>query len=91
MSDSLNYLYGYKNETTVTMIKTALLGIENMEDAFDDPTAYLAHMAYQEPQWLTKELGETWLMMNMILIKHWPANVFCADLRRAGRPAGHQV
>ena len=76
MSDSLNYLYGYKNETTVTMIKTALLGIENMEDAFDDPTAYLAHMAYQEPQWLTKELGETWLMMNMILIKHWPANVF---------------
>ena len=76
MSDSLNYLYGYRAENTVTMIKTALLGIENMEDAFDDPTAYLAHMAYQEPEWLTKELGETYLMMNMILIKHWPANVF---------------
>lgn len=76
MSDSLNYLYGYRAENTVTMIKTALLGIENMEDAFDDPTAYLRHMAYQEPEWLTKELGETYMMMNMILIKHWPANVF---------------
>lgn len=76
MSDSLNYLYGYKAENTVTMIKTALLGIENMEDAFDDPTAYLRHMAYQEPEWLTKELGETYMMMSMILIKNWPANVF---------------
>ncbi len=76
MSDSLNYLYGYKNQNAVTMIKTALLGIENMEDAFDDPTAYLRHCGYQEPEWLTKELGETWMMMNMILIKHWPANVF---------------
>lgn len=76
MSDSLNYLYGYRAENTVTMIKTALLGIENMDDAFDDPTAYLRHMAYQEPEWLTKDLGEKYLMMEMILIKHWPANVF---------------
>lgn len=76
MSDSLNYLYGYRAENTVTMIKTALYGIENMEDAFDDPTAYMQHLDYQEPAWLTKELGETYLMMNMILIKHWPANVF---------------
>ncbi len=76
MSDSLNYLYGYRAENTVTMIKTALLGIENMEDAFDDPTAYLRHMAYEEPEWLTKELGQTYMMMSMILIKHWPANVF---------------
>ncbi len=76
MSDSLNYLYGFKNESTVTMIKTALYGIENMEDAFDDPTAYLVHCGYQEPEWLNKELGETWMMMSMILIKHWPANVF---------------
>ena len=29
-----------------------------------------------QPQWITKELGESWLMMTMILIKHWPANVF---------------
>lgn len=76
MSDSLNYLYGYRAENTVTMIKTALLGIENMEDAFDDPTAYLRHMAYQEPEWITKELGEHWMTTNDILIKHWPANVF---------------
>ncbi len=76
MSDSLNYLYGFRNENTVTMVKNALLGIENMEDAFDDPAAYLLHMSYQDPSWLTRELGETYLMMNMILVKHWPANVF---------------
>lgn len=76
MSDSLNYLYGYKAENAVTMIKTALEGIENMEDAFDDPTAYLRHTLAADPSWMTKELGETWMMMSMILIKHWPANVF---------------
>ncbi|MCC2879611.1 MmgE/PrpD family protein [Lachnoclostridium pacaense] len=76
MSDSLNYLYGYRMENCVTMIKTALNGIENMEDAFDDPTAYLAHCGYQEPEWLTKELGTHWMMMDMLLVKHWPANVF---------------
>lgn len=76
MSDSLNYLYGYRAESTVTMIKTILQGIENMEDAFDDPSAYLRHCGYQEPEWFTKELGEHWLMMDMLLVKHWPANVF---------------
>ena len=76
MSDSLNYLYGYRMENCVTMIKTALNGIENMEDAFDDPTAYLVHCGYQEPEWLTKELGTHWMMMDMLLVKHWPANVF---------------
>ena len=76
MSDSLNYLYGFRAESTITMVKTALYGIENMEDAFDDPTAYLAHCGYQEPEWLTKELGEHWMMMDMLLVKHWPANVF---------------
>ncbi len=76
MSDSLNYLYGYRMENCVTMIKTVLNGIENMEDAFDDPAAYLKHCAFQEPEWLTKELGTRWLMMEMLLVKHWPANVF---------------
>ena len=76
MSDSLNYLYGFRSENCVTMIKTALNGIENMEDAFDDPTAYLVHCGYQEPEWFTKELGEHWMMMDMLLVKHWPANVF---------------
>lgn len=76
MSDSLNYLYGFRAESTITMIKTVLSGIENMEDAFDDPSAYLAHCGYQEPEWLTLELGEHWMMMDMLLVKHWPANVF---------------
>ena len=76
MSDALNYLYGFRAENTITMIKTVLGGIENMEDAFDDPTAYLAHCGYQEPEWLTRNLGEEWLMMDMLLVKHWPANMF---------------
>lgn len=76
MSDSLNYLYGYRMENCVTMIKTVINGIENMEDAFDDETAYFAHCAYYEPEWLTKELGERWMMMDSLLVKHWPANVF---------------
>jgi len=76
MSDSLNYLYGFKNLNAIAIVKTVLRGIQNMEDALDDPGAFLAHLAYQEPDWITKELGQTWYMMNMILIKHWPANVF---------------
>ena len=76
MSDSLNYLYGFKNESTVTMIKTAMLGIENMEDAFDDGTAYLNHTVEPDITWLTKDLGTEWFLMNMILVKHSPANVF---------------
>ena len=76
MSDSLDYLYGYRAENTVTKIQTALECIENMEDALDDPTAYLVHCGYQEPEWLTKELGIHWMMMDMLLVKHWPANVF---------------
>ena len=77
MSDSLNYLYGYKTETAVTMLKNALEGIEGMEDAFDDPKAYWVHTAEANPEkWLSFELGETWLMMSELLVKHWPANVF---------------
>ena len=76
MSDSLDYLYGCRAESCVTMVKTVLNGIRNMEDAFDDSTAYLAHCGYQEPEWLTKELGEHWMMMDMLLVKHWPANMF---------------
>ncbi len=76
MSDSLNYLYGFRAENCITMIKTVLNGIENMEDALDDPSAYLKHCEYQDPEWFTKELGERWLMMDMLLVKHWPANVF---------------
>lgn len=76
MSDALNYLYGFKAENSVTMIKTVLNGIKGMEDAFDDPSAYLRHLRFQKPEWFTKELGEKWTLMDMLLVKHWPANVF---------------
>lgn len=75
MSDSLKYLYGYKMENAITMAKCALLGIEGMQNAFDDPTAYFKHVAGANQEWLTKELGEKYMLMD-ILIKHWPANMF---------------
>lgn len=75
MSDSLKYLYGYKLENAITMAKSALLGIEGMQNAFDDPTAYFKHVHGANQEWLTKELGEKFMLMD-ILIKHWPANMF---------------
>lgn len=78
MSDSLNYHYGFRAENCLTMAKTAMIpGVTGLEDCFDHPDMYLNHMAKesQEPQWLTKELGERFLMMD-ILIKHWPTNMF---------------
>lgn len=76
MSDSLNYLYGYKSETGVTMIRTILEGISGMEDAFDDEKAYFAHTPEPDPDCLTRDLGTRWTMMDSLLVKHWPANVF---------------
>lgn len=78
MSDSLNYLYGFKNETAVTMIKTVMEGIEGMEDVFDNYKGYFAHTGGNPnpEKWLTYELGEKWVMMDTLLVKHWPANVF---------------
>lgn len=76
MSDSLKYLYGYKIENAITMAKSALLGIEGMHNAFDDPTAYYKHVDAVDPSWLTKELGEKFMLMDYVLIKHWPANMF---------------
>ena len=57
------------------MIKTALNGIENMEDALTTlrvpgPLRVSGTgMAY-------KGTGDHWMMMDMLLVKHWPANVF---------------
>lgn len=76
MSDSLNYLYGYKNEGGIAIVKAALSGIVGMEDAFDDFKAYYAHTPEPDPSCLTQDLGERWLMMDSLLVKHWPANVF---------------
>lgn len=76
MSCSLNYLYGNRVENCITMAKTALLGIENMEDAFDDDTAYYAHTVGANKEWCLKDLGKEYYMYD-ILIKHWPANMFC--------------
>lgn len=76
MSDSLNYLYGYKAEAGVAIIKTVLAGVTGMEDAFDIPEAYYAHTPASNPDWLTKDLGDRWTMMDMLLVKHLPANVF---------------
>jgi 2-methylcitrate dehydratase PrpD len=75
MSDALNYLYGLRAESAFLQAKTALYGIENMEDALDDPTAFTAHMRSQNPEFFTKDLGVEYCLTD-ILIKHWPANMY---------------
>jgi 2-methylcitrate dehydratase PrpD len=75
MSDALNYLYGLKVDGAFTQALTALQGVYNQEDALDDPTAFTAHMQQQQPEWLTRDLGEEFYL-NDILVKKWPANYY---------------
>ena len=82
MSDSLNYQYGYRVDNAVTMARCAKLGYTGMKDAFDDPAAYIGHMesithpGRNDETWLTRDLGEEFLMMDALLVKHWPSNIF---------------
>lgn len=77
MSDSLNYLYGFKNGCAISMIKTAMGGVTGMMDFFDMPKQYFLHTSEPNPEkWMTLELGKRWMMMDMLLVKHWPANMF---------------
>ena len=75
MSDALNYLYGLKTLNGAGIVRTAQLGIENLEDTFDDPSAYLVHFPSNDPEWFLKDLGTEYFLMD-ILVKHWPANMF---------------
>lgn len=81
MSDSLNYQYGYRMEAAASMVRLAKDGIGGLKDAFDVPSAYVAHMesrAYageNDPGWFVRDLGSSYLT-STILVKHWPANVF---------------
>lgn len=79
MSDALNYLYGFKTENAVAIVRNAQLGIDNLEDALDDSTAYLDHMRTGSPEfspvWFLKDLGADYFLMD-ILVKHWPANMY---------------
>lgn len=77
MSDSLNYLYGFKTETAVTIVKNVLLGIENKKDVFDDPEEYAVYFDTRRyaPEWFVKDLGTEYLLMD-IMVKHWPANMY---------------
>lgn len=77
MSDSLNYLYGFKTETAVTIVKNVLLGIKNKKDVFDDPEEYAVYFDTRRyaPEWFVKDLGTEYLLMD-IMVKHWPANMY---------------
>ena len=50
----------------------------------------LLHCGYQEPEWLTKDLGSHWMMMDMLLVKHWPANVFVQTYAELAYQTGYQ-
>ena len=81
MSDSLNYQYGYRMEHAASIVRCVQEGLGDLEDAFDVPEAYVAHMesrAYSgenDTGWFIRDLGDTYLT-STILVKHWPANVF---------------
>ena len=56
--------------------RTALEGIDNYYDCFDDPWAFENHLSTEpKPEWYTAGLGERWLTMETLL-KHWPANMW---------------
>lgn len=76
MADNLNYEYGYRMEAAARIIRTVRLGITNMQDAIDDPSAFFGHGSVPSEDWLTDGLGDTPMFMTSMLCKHWPANVF---------------
>lgn len=76
MSDAYHYEHGYRSLDGVVAAMNVKLGISNYMDALDDPWSFENHMCVSpSPDWYTKELGSTWLIMETLL-KHWPANMW---------------
>ena len=76
MSDSLNFIYGLRGNECVTALRIVMSGIENLEDGFDIPYVYYNHCAYYKPEILTMDLGNRWMLMDSLLMKHHPGNMF---------------
>lgn len=76
MSDAYHYEHGFRAKDGILAAMAAKAGVDNYMDAFDDTYSFDYHMTpTPERDWYTKELGERWLTME-VLMKHWPANMW---------------
>ena len=78
MSDFYHYEHGYRARDGILIAKAVEKGIHNQRGALDDdtPSGYLASItSAPSPEWLTKGLGEQFLILETLL-KHWPANMW---------------
>lgn len=76
MSDAYHYLHGFRARDGIQLCQTAVSGVENYQDCFDDPKVYAIHMTpNHRPEWYTKDLGKWYLTMETLL-KQWPANMW---------------
>ena len=76
MSDAYHFEHGFRANDGILCAQTALAGVDNYTDCFDDPYSWDYHMTSDpKPEWYTKELGSKWLTKETLL-KHWPANMW---------------
>lgn len=76
MSDAYHFEHGFRAKDGILSAMTAMAGVANYMDCFDDPNSFDAHMTPEaRREWYTKELGSRWLIMEALL-KHWPANMW---------------
>lgn len=81
-ADTLPFEFGFRNQNAVTLACHTLRGIENMEDAFDDPSAYWMHFTDEEKaDEYTKELGTAYRILFSVpeLGGDKAAEEFCND------------
>lgn len=65
-SDLYHYEYAVRSQTAVTLARCAKLGVENLEDGFDDFAAFGTLMtSAHTPEWYTKQLKERSLLLEL--------------------------
>ena len=66
-ADTLAFEYGFRNQTAVTLACCALRGTENLEDAFDDPSAYPLHFTGEEHgEQYTQDVGKVYRILEAV-------------------------
>ena len=85
MSDFYHYEYGYRARDGVIIAKAVEKGIHNQRDMLDvdGDSGYFSAMTKEpKPELLTKDLGNTWMIMDTLL-KPWPANMWVQSALQA--------
>ena len=66
-ADTLAFEYGFRCQTAVTLACCALRGTENLEDAFDDPSAYPLHFTDEEHgEQYTQDVGKVYRILEAV-------------------------